>query len=1424
LPLPFPSDIDVSDSAKDLLKHLLCTSEQRLGKNGLEDFKNHLFFQSIVWSNIRQSTAPYIPVVSSPIDTSNFDVDDIEPSSKDTVAPVSHAAFTGHHLPFIGFTFSSNNRFSDAPHKLSPSSNSTQVLPPPVPVVAKDVCDSFSSDNSTSKIQSYEETIVSLQCQQTSLLDELKRLREVYEQTKSDTIEQSRQVKLLKEYYTNEFDSLTNQQYDYYSKILNIFNHLRQTSPSSSSSTPQNLTELQMKIREHLVYFDENHNLELSINQQSNNFVNNDTSKRKLSNNDKLLLDNLMKFEQKFERLFQNMNKTRNGIDDDPTIEDESEDDLEEGDGGESDEESVVITNEQQIVDGTDLTVKKFNKMMKYVYTKLKLVLRDKYDVEEKLNIFEEKHLSYRKWETQVYDILKWISEEKTARTHLKSWKHGRSVKLKHMEIQQLQTSIQKEIEAKQKIHEELKDCQAENILKVEENQQLREEIEKLQREMNHFKHLYENSLDHHTPNNSVTRSGILRSPGGIVTTNNFSPDNFMDDQSFNVNNTSFDRFLRSATAGLSETRNDELSTTFDSDRGDNIDDVLQSNILVPPTSSILKPLLPLKNEYHDFLIANFHVTATCDECQNALIGLIRQGFVCQRCKVICHPDCMEKITMPCQLTTKERNRSPLTDQHIVRVPKAGGIKKGWMKHQLLNLQTKLLFYELSPEKDNKITWAQPSFILDLTDEEFNVSTVSSSDAYHANKKDIASIFKISVLKLASPKHLYHTLILTNNEAEKTQYINMLSDLSVKVKTMKQNAGFIAKELFDTSRCSALKESPAAAILDSDHIFVCGEDGLYLVNVTKDSSIKLSDKKVYQISIVNELNLLLTLSGKQRTIRCQPLKQLIEPFLHSHHHHNVHHHAISSLSTTEGCKIPETKNCTTFAVSKPITNNGQAILCVSIKNRILIYQIFQQRPFHSLLKEFNIVHPVQYLEINQDKLYYGYPSTFVMQKINTTIDGANISLLRDEDPTLQFFRERPIETLRVIPVSNSTSTATANNNIELLLVFRELGIYVNQMGIRTRHRELMWSTAPISTAYQEPFLMIFTDRSIDVYDVPSATWVQSIPLQRTKPLTNDGSVLITNDPDIKNDAAKLLYFVQRSHLRSPPSSNSSAAIILNVPDKSKSIGNSTKRFRVPSKLLSDQSSNVQQRLTTPQISQITTSTITSGNGGESQENVKSLISGPKDFTHISHLGKGEGLQIISGLKQISPSNTLMSNHSQSNSLNSSSYGGSGSTLNTQQQQQQQQQNMFASNGSASSAHRRSIISGPLNFVHLTHIGPSDITTFSSDLSTSNTSTNKAIISAPMNFRHQVHIGPSTSTDEPKKEQQTNSHVIKQQTIGSGENTSTVSSRSMSLKDDDEEDEEEDDDENNENSSSKEHRLILNMNDENDGNRKKQSYS
>lgn len=107
------SDFHVSDEAKDLIRKLICSPDFRLGQNGIDDFKSHAWFDGIDWNTIRLGQAPYIPEVSSPSDTSNFDVDDTDIRLSDAVPPTANPAFSGLHLPFIGFTFTQNSCLSD---------------------------------------------------------------------------------------------------------------------------------------------------------------------------------------------------------------------------------------------------------------------------------------------------------------------------------------------------------------------------------------------------------------------------------------------------------------------------------------------------------------------------------------------------------------------------------------------------------------------------------------------------------------------------------------------------------------------------------------------------------------------------------------------------------------------------------------------------------------------------------------------------------------------------------------------------------------------------------------------------------------------------------------------------------------------------------------------------------------------------------------------------------------------------------------------------------------------------------------------------------------------------------------------------------------------------------------------------------------
>ncbi|XP_067889747.1 serine/threonine-protein kinase LATS2 isoform X1 [Heterodontus francisci] len=117
--LYIPPQVKLSSEATDLITRLCCGASDRVGGNGADEIKAHPFFTSIDFSeDIRRQPAPYVPKISHPMDTSNFDPIEEESSwnessdSTKTSDPLtSHVSGNKHpEHAFYEFTF---RRFFD---------------------------------------------------------------------------------------------------------------------------------------------------------------------------------------------------------------------------------------------------------------------------------------------------------------------------------------------------------------------------------------------------------------------------------------------------------------------------------------------------------------------------------------------------------------------------------------------------------------------------------------------------------------------------------------------------------------------------------------------------------------------------------------------------------------------------------------------------------------------------------------------------------------------------------------------------------------------------------------------------------------------------------------------------------------------------------------------------------------------------------------------------------------------------------------------------------------------------------------------------------------------------------------------------------------------------------------------------------------
>ncbi|XP_009880119.1 PREDICTED: serine/threonine-protein kinase MRCK alpha isoform X2 [Charadrius vociferus] len=1319
----FPAQVtDVSESAKDLIRRLICSREHRLGQNGIEDFKNHPFFAGIDWDNIRNCEAPYIPEVSSPTDTSNFDVDDDCLKNSETMPPPSHTAFSGHHLPFVGFTYTSSCVLSDR------SCLRLTAGPPSMDIdasIQRTLEDSLATEAYERRIRRLEqeklelsrklqESTQTVQALQYSTVDgpitaskdlEIKSLKEEIEKLKKQVTDSGQLEQQLEE------ASTARRELDDASRQIKAFEKQVRTLKQEREDLNKELAESSDRLKSQAKELKDAHSQRKlamqEFSEMNERLTDLHSQKQKLARQLRDKEEEMEVVMQKVESLRQELRRTERlkkelevqaeaaaaEASKDRKLRERSEqyskqlesevEGLKQKQVGRSpgvssiehqqeitklkaDLEKKSVFYEEELskreimhaneikslkkelrdAESQQLALKKeimilkdklektrrenqsereeFETEFKQKYEREKILLTEENkklsneldklttmferlsmnnrQLEEEMRDLADKKESVAHWEAQITEIIQWVSDEKDARGYLQAlaskmteelealrnsslgaratdmpWKMRRFAKLDMSARLELQSALDAEIRAKQAIQDELNKVKASCIsteCKLQEsekkNMELLTDIERLKKETEELRS--EKGVKHQDSQNSFL--AFLNAPTSAL--DQFEIDSV---ENFTLSNTP-SRDEDSKSHLHSRSRSPSTASEIEPIE---VTDHPPRSIHTPTmrTTYIGSGLSAPKPKAHQFVVKSFNTPTKCNQCTSLMVGLIRQGCTCEVCGFSCHVTCADKAPAVCPIPP-EQTKGPLgidpqkgigtAYEGHVRVPKPAGVKKGWQRALAVICDFKLFLYDVAEGKAS-----QPSVIvsqvIDMRDEEFSVSSVLASDVIHANRKDIPCIFRVTASQLSASSNKCSILILADGENEKSKWVGVLNELHriLKKNKLKDRSVYVPKEAYD-STLPLIKTTQSAAIIDHERIALGNEEGLFVVHVTKDEIIRVGDnKKVHQIELIPNEQLIAVISGRNRHVRLFPMAAL-------------------DGRETEFYKLAETKGCQSI-VSGHVRHGALTCLCVAMKRQVLCYELNQSKTRHKKIKEIQVQGNVQWMSIFSDRLCVGYQSGFLKYPLHG--EGSPYSLLHPDDHTLSFISQQPTDAICAVEISSK----------EYLLCFSSVGVYVDCQGRRSRQQELMWPATPSSCCYNAPYLSVYSENAIDIFDVNSMEWIQTIPLKKVRPLNTEGSLNL-----LGLETVRLIYFKNKmaegDELVVPETSdNSRKQMVRNINNKRRY------SFRVP------EEERMQQRremLRDPEMR-------------------NKLISNPTNFNHIAHMGPGDGIQILKDL-------------------------------------------------------------------------------------------------------------------------------------------------------------------------------------------------
>nr|XP_023510145.1 serine/threonine-protein kinase MRCK gamma isoform X8 [Equus caballus] len=1071
--LQFPPDVpDVPASARDLIRQLLCHQEERLGRRGLDDFRNHPFFEGVDWERLATSTAPYIPELRGPMDTSNFDVDDDTLNHPGTLPPPSHGTFSGHHLPFVGFTYTSSSP--------SPESSSEQVA-------------------------ALEQRLRCLEQEKTELSRKLQEAlqmpsdhRELEQLRKEVQTLQDRLSEMLRESKApvSQTEGSPGQHSDLQQERDRLLQELAEAQ-TRLQMQEQELGRAQGRQEELLQRLQEAQEREASTASQTqalnSQLEEARDARRELQAQVATLSREVRRLQRDQER---SLEKEPSQV---KTVHTTSETN---GTGSpESRPQEAQLRKEVAALrvqleqarshgpSGKEEALCRLQEENRRLSQEQERLVEElERELQSKQRLEGERQESESNWEAQLADILSWVNDEKVSRGYLQAlatkmaeeleslrnvgtqtlptrpldhqWKARRLQKMEASARLELQSALEAEIRAKQSLQERLTQAQeaqlqAESRLQEAEkqNQSLKQELAALREELR------------------------ARGPGDTKPSNSLIP--FLSFRSSEK-----DPAKDPGISGEAPRPGSEPELRPEGRRSLRLGAVFPR---APAATTAATEGPPAKPGSHTLRPRSFPSPTKCLRCASLMVGLGRQGLGCDACGYFCHSTCAPQAP-PCPvppdllhvaLGVHPETGTGTAYEGFLSVPRPSGVRRGWQRVFAALSDSRLLLFDAP---DPRLSPASGALLqaLDLRDPQFSATPVLASDVIHAQSKDLPRIFRVTASQLTVPPATCTVLLLAESEGERERWLQVLGELQrLLLDTRPQpRPVYTLKEAYDNG-LPLLPHALCAAIIDQERLALGTEEGLFVIHLHSNDIFQVGEcRRVQRLAVSPTAGLLVVLCGRGPSVRL---------------------FALAELESTEvaGAKIPESRGCQVLAAGR-ILQARTPVLCVAVKRQVLCYQLGPgPGPWQHRIRELQAPAPVQSLGLLGDRLCVGAAGAFALYPLLN--EAAPLALGADLVPEeLPPSRGGLGEALGAVELSLN----------EFLLLFTTAGVYVDGAGRKSRIHELLWPAVPTGWGYAAPYLTVFSENSIDVFDVRKAEWVQTVPLKKVRPLNPEGSLFL----------------------------------------------------------------------------------------------------------------------------------------------------------------------------------------------------------------------------------------------------------------------------------------------------------------------------